>query len=67
MKPCAPRPGRGEAGGNSRTADALVNAWALALLSLKPGGASIADGILLGILVWVGFQATLKTAQVVFE
>jgi hypothetical protein len=46
---------------------ALVNAWVLALLSLNLGGASIADGIVLGILVWIGFQATLKAAQVVFE
>lgn len=46
---------------------ALVNAWVLALLSLNLGGSSIADGILLGVLVWLGFGATLKAAQVVFE
>ncbi|MDP9281606.1 MAG: DUF1761 domain-containing protein [Chloroflexota bacterium] len=46
---------------------ALVNAWVLALLSLNLGGASIADGILLGALAWLGFQATLKAAQVAFE
>jgi hypothetical protein len=45
----------------------LVNAWVLALLSLNLGGASIADGILLGVLAWLGFGATLKAAQVVFE
>jgi hypothetical protein len=45
----------------------LVNAWVLALLSLNLGGASIADGILLGALAWLGFEATLKAAQVVFE
>jgi hypothetical protein len=46
---------------------ALLNAWVLALLSLNLGGASIADGILLGALAWLGFQATLKAAQVAFE
>ncbi len=45
----------------------LVNAWVLALLSLNLGGTSIADGVLLGVLVWLGFGATLKAAQVVFE
>ncbi len=45
----------------------LVNAWVLALLALNLGGASIADGILLGALVWIGFGATLKAAQVAFE
>ena len=46
---------------------ALLNAWALALFSLNLGSTSIADGILLGGLAWLGFQATLKAAQVVFE
>src|SRR6266542_6997102 len=46
---------------------ALVNAWVLALLSLNLGGSSIADGVMLGILVWLGFGATLKAAQVAFE
>ena len=45
----------------------LVNAWVLAVLSLNLGGASIADGILLGALAWLGFGATFKAAQVVFE
>jgi hypothetical protein len=45
----------------------LVNAWVLALLSLNLGGTSIVDGILLGALAWLGFGATLKAAQVVFE
>jgi uncharacterized protein DUF1761 len=46
---------------------ALLNAWVLGLVSLNLGGASIADGLLLGALVWLGFQATLKAAQVAFE
>jgi hypothetical protein len=46
---------------------ALVNSWVLALLSLNLGGASIADGVLLGVLAWLGFGATFKAAQVAFE
>lgn len=45
----------------------LVNAWALALLSLNLGASSIADAILLGVLVWIGFAAAFKAAQVAFE
>jgi hypothetical protein len=45
----------------------LVNAWVLALFALNLGGSSLADGILLGVLVWVGFGATFKAAQVAFE
>jgi len=46
---------------------ALLNAGVLAVLSLNLGGSSVADALLLGILVWVGFQGTLKAAQVAFE
>ena len=45
----------------------LVNAWVIAVLSLNLGAASIADAILLGALVWLGFGATFKAAQVAFE
>jgi hypothetical protein len=45
----------------------LVNAWVLALLSLNLGAASITDGIMLGVLVWLGFMATLSGAQVAFQ
>jgi hypothetical protein len=45
----------------------LVNAWAIAVLSLSLGAASIGDAILLGALVWLGFGATFKAAQVAFE
>ena len=45
----------------------LVNAWVIALLSLNLGAASVADAILLGALVWLGFGATFKAAQVAFE
>ena len=46
---------------------ALVNAWVLALLSLNLGAASITDGIMLGVVAWLGFMATLSGAQVAFQ
>ena len=45
----------------------LVNAWVIAVLSLSLGAASVGDAILLGALVWLGFGATFKAAQVAFE
>ena len=45
----------------------LVNAWVIALLSLNLGASSVGDAILLGALVWLGFGATFKAAQVTFE
>lgn len=45
----------------------LVNAWVIAVLSLSLGAASIVDAIALGALVWLGFGATFKAAQVAFE
>ena len=45
----------------------LVNAWVIAVLSLNLGAASVVDAISLGALVWVGFAATFKAAQVTFE
>jgi len=45
----------------------LLNAWVLALLSLNLGAASITDGIMLGVLAWLGFMATLSGAQVAFQ
>ena len=45
---------------------ALVNAWVLALFSTNLGGTSLTDGIELGILVWLGFMATLTAAETVF-
>ena len=46
---------------------ALVNAWVLALLSLNLKGSTLGDGVMLGILVWLGFMATITAAQVNFE
>jgi hypothetical protein len=45
---------------------ALLNAWVLALLSLNLGGKTIGDGILLGVLVWLGFLATVTAAEYAF-
>jgi hypothetical protein len=45
----------------------LVNASVIAVLSLSLGAASIVDAIVLGALVWLGFGATFKAAQVAFE
>ncbi len=45
----------------------LLNAWVLALLSLNLGGTTIADGVMLGILCWLGFMATITAAQISFE
>jgi len=45
----------------------VVNAWVIALLSLNLGASSVVDAILLGALVWLGFGAAFKAAQVAFE
>jgi len=45
----------------------LINAWVIAVLSLNLGATSLSDAILLGALVWLGFGATFKAAQVAFE
>ena len=45
----------------------LVNAWVIAVLSLSLGAASIVDAVSLGTLLWLGFGATFKAAQVAFE
>ena len=45
----------------------LVNAWIIAVLALSLHASSISDALLLGVLVWFGFAATFKAAQVAFE
>jgi len=45
----------------------LINAWVIALLALNLGGKTLTDGVLLGILVWLGFMATITAAQISFE
>jgi len=44
----------------------LVNAWVLAVLALNLGATGVQDGILLGILCWLGFMATITAAGVAF-
>ncbi len=44
-----------------------LNAWVLAVLSLNLGGKSLTDGVMLGVLAWLGFMATLTAAQISFE
>lgn len=45
----------------------LANAWVLAVLSLNLGGKSLADGVMLGVICWLGFMATITAAQISFE
>jgi hypothetical protein len=45
----------------------LVNAWVIAVFALNLHASSIGDAVLLGVLIWFGFAATFKTAQVAFE
>ena len=45
----------------------LLNAWVLAVLALNLGGKSVTDGVLLGVLAWLGFMATITAAQISFE
>ncbi|TMC45359.1 MAG: DUF1761 domain-containing protein [Chloroflexi bacterium] len=45
----------------------LINAWVLAVLSLNLGGKTLTDGIMLGVLAWLGFMATITAAQISFE
>ncbi len=45
----------------------LANAWVLAVLSLNLKGSTLTDGVLLGILCWLGFMATITAAQISFE
>ncbi len=44
----------------------VVNAWVLALLATNLGGKDVASGVVLGIVVWLGFQATLTAADHLF-
>ena len=44
----------------------LVNAWVLGVLALNLGATGIWDGILLGILCWLGFMATITAAEIAF-
>jgi hypothetical protein len=46
---------------------ALINAWVLAVLAMNVGGTTIGDGVMLGLLCWLGFMATITAAQISCE
>jgi hypothetical protein len=46
---------------------ALLNAWVLAVLAMNLGATTITDGVMLGVLCWLGFMATITAAQISFE
>ena len=46
---------------------ALLNAWILAVLAMNLGGTTIGDAVMLGLLCWLGFMATITAAQISFE
>lgn len=46
-------------------ASAFVNAWTLAVLALNLKAASAMDGVVIGLLVWLGFFVTVTTANTV--
>ncbi len=46
---------------------ALLVAYVLALLLRGLGGASLADGLMVGFLVWLGFGATTSLNSVLYE
>jgi uncharacterized protein DUF1761 len=46
---------------------ALVNAGVLVVLARSTHAATIGDGIVLGILAWLGFMGTITLAQGLFE
>lgn len=46
---------------------AVLNAWVLAVLAMNLGATTVADGVMLGVLCWLGFMATITAAQVSFE
>lgn len=57
----------GGAGMAAGVVSALLNSWVLAVLSLNLGGKTLTDGVMLGILCWLGFMATITAAQISFE
>ena len=46
---------------------ALLNAWVLAVLAMNLGATTIPEGVMLGVLCWLGFMATITAAQISFE
>jgi len=46
---------------------ALLNAWVRAVLAMNLGATTIPEGVMLGVLCWLGFMATITAAQISFE
>ena len=44
----------------------VVNAWVLAVLALNLGATGLGGGVMLGVLCWLGFMATITAAEVSF-
>ena len=57
----------GGAGMAAGIISALLNSWVLAVLSLNLGGKTLTDGVMLGVICWLGFMATITAAQIAFE
>ena len=57
----------GPAGMATGIVASLVNAWVLAVLAMNLGATKISDGMMLGVLCWLGFMATITAAQIAFE
>ena len=62
-----PGPNPGAMQGVGGLIAALVNSFVMAVLSLNLGGATITDGIMLGVICWLGFMATLTAAETAFQ
>jgi hypothetical protein len=46
---------------------AFVNAWGLAVIARSVGATTVTDAVVLGVLAWVAFMATLSAATVAME
>jgi hypothetical protein len=44
----------------------ILNSFVMAVLALNLGATTVGDGILLGLVVWVGFFLSYMTANTVF-
>lgn len=48
-------------------AAAFVNAWGLAVIARSVGASTITDAVVLGLIAWAAFMATLSAATVAME
>ncbi|HYK98558.1 MAG TPA: DUF1761 domain-containing protein [Candidatus Acidoferrales bacterium] len=63
--PAGPNPGPMEGVGGLVLS--FVSAWVLAVLALNLGGSTLGDGVMLGVICWLGFQGTLTAADTLFR